>query len=547
MGELNPGTKTGDQKSCLLALDVGTTGARAVLFDLSGAMIGSAYQEYKSTFLAPTVIDHDPATWLRAVDACIPAVLAQTRTSGSDVLAIAVTSQRATIVPVDAAGNWLAPAISWQDKRTMEECRAIERTVGETHVYEATGLRIDPYFSLPKMLWFQRNRGDVYGSTYRFLTVHDLVIHHLTGVFATEFTQASRTMLFDIHKRQWHESLAGTFDVDLRALPVVYPTGSIAGGLSPEAASRVGLSSGVPVVMAGGDQQCAAVGLGVIRPGLAKVTTGTGSFIVAPVERPVLDRDRRVLCSVAAVPDQWILEAGVFTTGAVYRWLRDELFGSNAAQGVVQSGSSGVDLYAMLDKMAEASPPGSAGALWLPHFAGSAAPYWNPNARGLIFNLALGHSREHLVRAALEGIALEVNKNLSIMEELVSSTVQVPAQEAGLSQVLHEVRVTGGASRSKLFNQIQADVYGRTIVPGELEEATALGAAVLAAKAVGVFADIDQACTAMSRLNNLRSAEPDLGRHALYEDLGQLHHAVYKALDDAGVYDLAAKLSNKFY
>lgn len=523
----------------VLALDIGTSGARAVLFDLSGVMKGSAYQEYKSTFITPTTIDHDPQTWLDAVNAMVPLVMKQTGTQSHNVIALSVTSQRATIVPVDESGFWLAPAISWQDKRSLEVCAEMAQTVDEETLFQSTGLRMDPYFSLPKVLWIRRHLPHVFQRTFKFLTVHDLVIHHLTGVFATDYTQASRTMMFDIRTLHWNQSLLASFGLDEAVLPAAYPTGTVAGGLTQEAADRLGLPAGLAVVMAGGDQQCAAVGLGVIRPGLATVTTGTGSFVVAPVSQPVFDAEKRVLCSVAAVPNQWILEAGIFSTGAVYRWVRDEI----ADEVRAKAEAVGTDPYILLDQLATRVRPGSGGVLCLPHFAGSAAPYWNPEARGVIFNLTLGHSKDQLIRAALEGIVLEVNKNLAIIRQLLSFAD--PFADPAKPATLDEIRVSGGAVRSDLFNQIQADVYGRRVIPAEIEEATALGAAVIGATAVGVFSDIHVACDAMSRLNTQRTAEPDVERYGVYQELGRLHDLVYQALEGAGVYRLAEEISQK--
>lgn len=516
----------------ILSLDIGTTGTRAMLFDLEGAAYGSAYQEYRSNFLSPTIIDHDPFTWLNAVDVVVPKVMLDTATPRDAVKAVVVTSQRATILPVDGSGKPLAPAILWQDKRTLPQCRTIEATVGNAEVYGRTGLRIDPYFSLPKLMWFQSERPDVYRQAHRFLTVHDLIVHHLTGEFLTEWTQASRTMLFRVDEFQWDEELASRFDLDVRRLPKALPPGSIAGGLTPAAAQRFGLPPGVPVVMAGGDQQSAALGLTVTQPGVAKVTTGTGSFVVAPVDRPYRDPQARVLCSASAVAGAWILEAGIFTTGSVYRWVRDELSSSE----VDGARRLGLDAYELLNLEASLSKPGANGMIMVPHFAGSAAPYWNPLARGVVFNLALGHRRSDLVRATLEGIALEVNKDLSAIDTLM---------QAGGSSRLEEVRVSGGAVRSDLFNQIQADVYGRRVVPGKLEQATALGGAILAATAIGAYPDVYAAATAMSTVDPSRTREPDPKRHQLYREMGRLHDAVYRALNDAGVYQLASEVGQK--
>ncbi|SFU54663.1 FGGY-family carbohydrate kinase [Alicyclobacillus macrosporangiidus] len=502
------------RRGFVLVLDIGTTGARAMLFDAAGQVGGFAYEEYQSLHRAPNVIDHDPVTWLDAVARTVPAALAAARVDGEDVAAVVVTSQRATVMPVDAAGQPLAPAVLWQDKRTRPQCERLAAVIGEEEVYRRTGLRIDPYFSLPKLMWFAEAHPDVYRAAYRFVTVHDLVVHHLTGVFATEYTQASRTMLLDVARLAWDEDLARAAGLPGVPLPEdVRPTGSVAGALTEAAAAQLGLRPGTPVVMAGGDQQCAAVGLGVVAPGLVKVTTGTGSFVVAPVAQPVFDPARRVLLSASALPGQWILEAGIFTTGAVLRWFRDQL--GHAEVEAAQA--AGADAYDLLTAEAAEAEPGAGGLVWLPHFAGSAAPHWDPEARGVVYGLTLAHTRKDLARAVLEGIAMEIGMNLAVMRTLVGGR-------------LAEVRVSGGMVRSELFNQIQADVYGCAVVPGRLEQATALGAAALAWTAVGVYPDAAEAARRMGGLDEPRRRQPDAGRHAFYRDRMRLHAAVYRAL-----------------
>ncbi|KPV40812.1 FGGY-family carbohydrate kinase [Alicyclobacillus ferrooxydans] len=544
-----------------LVLDVGTTGARALLIDTSGRIHGMAYREYKNRFLGKGAIEQDGMAWWQAVTAVVRQVLAQgddvargdSRSVSRSIEAVAVTSQRATVLPVNASGESLAPAILWQDKRTLGECQGIAEAVGEEAVYQTTGLRIDPYFSLPKVLWFQHEHPDIWKNTYTFLTVHDWIVYQLTGRFATEWTQASRTQLFDVRQRSWATNLAQDLGLDSVPFPDVHPTGSVLQGLSKQAAEILGLKAGTPVVLAGGDQQCAAIGLGVTRQGQVKITTGTGTFIVSPVDHPVFDSKRRVLCSVSAVPNQWILEAGIFTTGAVLRWWRDEL----ADWAIAEGAEKNADPYDVITSLAGTAPPGSQGALLIPHFAGSAAPYWNASARGLLFGLGQHHTKADLARAVLEGIALETSKNLALMMGLFNETgaevganpgavcsdvVDMLDEKQGSSK--QTVHVTGGMTRSCLFNQIQADVYGRPVTPASTEQATALGAAVLAAVAIGAYEDLDSATAAMCKMDEGRTAYPDETVHDLYQHLQHLHHRIYSALEAAGVYGTSGNLES---
>jgi sugar (pentulose or hexulose) kinase len=532
----------------ILVLDVGTTGTRAALFDATGELCSLAYREYSSQYHSNGRIDHDPQTWWRAITEVVPEALERVHVKPNQIEAISVTSQRATILPVDHAGEPLTPAISWQDKRTLPECKTLSDTIGQDTVFQTTGLRIDPYFSLPKVLWFQKEQPRVYREKFLFLTVHDWIVFQLTGCFATEWTQASRTQLMDIRKKRWSVEFANEAGLRDVPFPDIYPTGTAIGGLLKKAADVLHLIAGTPVILAGGDQQCAAVGLSVVNQGDVKITTGTGSFVVSPVEEPVLDAKQRVLCSLSAIPNQWVLEAGIFTTGAVLRWWRNEIAKSalidlpQESGPVFESGDRSVsgpgsdEAYAVLTDLASTAQAGSGGAVLIPHFTGSAAPYWNALSAGVLFGLSPNRKFSELSRAILEGIALEINKNLEIISEYIQSASK------SVASVVPAIRVTGGLTKSVLFNQIQADVFGYPVTPGKTDQATALGAATIAFVSLGVFPDIAAAAKVMCSADAERTTYPNPTNHLLYQRMQQLHHRIYTALADAGVYELAAKL-----
>lgn len=517
----------------VLVLDVGTTGTRAALFDATGELCSLSYREYSSQYHSNGRIDHDPQTWWKAITEAVPEALERVHVKPNQVEAISVTSQRATILPVDHAGEPLTQAISWQDKRTLLECKTLSETIGPDAVFQTTGLRIDPYFSLPKILWFQKEQPRVYREKFLFLTVHDWIVFQLTGLFATEWTQASRTQLMDIRKKRWNVEFANEAGLRDVPFPDIYPTGTAIGGLSNQAAGVLHLIAGTPVVLAGGDQQCAAIGLSVVNQGDVKITTGTGSFVVSPVEEPVLDAKQRVLCSLSAIPNQWVLEAGIFTTGAVLRWWRNEI--AKSALIDLPQGSDSDEAYAVLTDLASTARAGSGGAILIPHFTGSAAPYWSALSTGVLFGLSPNRKFSELSRAILEGIALEINKNLEIIGEYIQ-----PASKSVVS--MPAIRVTGGLTKSDLFNQIQADVFGYPVTPGKTDQATALGAATIAFVSLGAFPDIAAAAKVMCSAHTERTAYPNSANHLLYQRMQQLHHRIYTALADAGVYELAAKL-----
>ncbi|TLS38438.1 FGGY-family carbohydrate kinase [Pseudalkalibacillus caeni] len=509
-----------NEEKLILTIDVGTTATKAVLFNLEGNIVRVAHKEYSSKYIQPSIVDHDPNTWIQAITFVVPEVM--NGLSPDAVSAVSVTSQRATIIPVDSNGEPLADAIHWQDKRTLAECEEIRETIDEEAIYNKTGLRIDPYFSLPKILWLKK-QGNLINETAYLLTVHDFIIHYLTGEFKTDWTQASRTMLFNINSFQWDRDLMNQFNISSSMMPDAYPPGTVAGNLKEQVAKQLGLRDGIPVVMAGGDQQCAAVGLGVTRIGTAKVTTGTGSFVVAPVGQSIRDKGKRVLCSPSSIKGQWVMEAGIFTTGSIYRWLKDELISHKGIDSTVT--------FEDLNREASASQAGANGILMVPHFAGSASPYWNPKSRGIVFNLTLGHKRADIIRAFLEGIAFEINKNIKVINDVLrESAFQT-------SEGVNEVFVSGGLVKADLFNEIQANIFGRKVVPGKAEEATALGAAILAAVSIGVYRTVPDACEIMTNSAGKKAYQPDEKVHSYYQKLGKVHDKIYRSLDEAGVFE----------
>ncbi|MFW5872565.1 MAG: FGGY-family carbohydrate kinase [bacterium] len=505
-------------KHLIMCIDIGTTGCHTVIFNEFGELLKQAYQEYKSIYLSSRWIDHDPKTWLHATQKTVKEVLKKIGDDKTYLSAIAVTSQRATFIPVDKSGEPLDNAILWQDKRAIEEAQYLVNEFGSDMIYDTTGLKIDPYFTLPKLLWLKKNKKDVYHHSSMFLSVQDFIVHYLTGEFSTDWTQASRTMLFNINQLQWDRDLIKSVGVDFAKLPEAIPPGSLVGNVIPNVSEDLNLPQGLPVIAAGGDQQCAAIGLGVIKSGMVEVNTGTGSFILTHSDKPVKDDEQRLICSASSLAGNWVLEASIFTTGSIYRWFRDVL----ELKTMGEQEEMGVTAYKIMDLKAVEEPIGANGLLLIPHFAASAAPYWNPEARGVLFGLALGHKRSSIIRAILEGIAFEIQKNINIMESNIGK--------------IKEVRISGGSAKSEIFNQIQADVYGIPVVKTELEEASALGAGILAATTVGLYDSIGSAAKKMIKVRNESQKEPIAENHKVYKELAKIHHEIYSALEKGEVY-----------
>ena len=463
----------------VLALDVGTTGVRSIVFDTEGAVLARAYKEFESSYPKPSWVEQNAQTWWDAACVTTKQCLTKPGVSAERICGLSVTNQRETVVPIDDAGNPLRSAIVWQDRRTVPQCDWIRNVMSPADVYSITGLTIDPYFTAPKILWIKENEPKVFSKAWKFLLVHDFMVFKLTGKTITDYSNASRTMLFDIKDVGWSEKILNAFDIPREKLPTPLQSGTPAGEVTAKAAKDCGLKEGTPVVAGGGDQQCAALGVGVVREGSIKSTTGTGTFLLAYSDTPKFDSKIRVLCSRHVVPGAFVVEASMFTTGSALRWFRDNL----GAEECNLAKERGIDPYEVMSEGASAIPAGSEGVIHLPHFAGAGAPYWNPHARGVFAGLALGHTRNHLMRSILEGVSYEIRTNLEIM-----SDIGIPTSE---------VRVTGGAARSQVWMQIQADVLGVPVIRTEMEEATALGAAILACKGVGLFDSMVAAADSM--------------------------------------------------
>jgi xylulokinase/glycerol kinase len=319
---------------------------------------------------------------------------------------------------------------------------------------------------------------------------------------------------------KWSDEIGSAMGIDIDKMPDALPSGTDIGNVVSE---DTGLSTKTKVIVGAGDQQSAALGVGVVKPGRIKCTTGTGSFILAHLDQPIFDTEKRVLCSCHAIPNKWVQEASIFTTGAVLRWARDTLGGAQKVRAYLdQLKGIETDPYDIMTELAASAPIGANGLITIPHFIGAGAPHWNPNARGVIFGAGLSTSTGDIYRSIMEGVAMEVRKNLNIFRKLDLNP--------------SELRITGGGSRSDTWNQIMADVLGIQCGRGELEESTAVGAAILAGYGAGEFSDLGKASDEMANITRIWKPNPT--NKTRYDKLFSLSEKIYSTLDKAGIYDL---------
>lgn len=501
------------------AVDAGTSSIRAVLFDLSGSILAIHSYSYSPRFLSDGRVRQSPETWEQGLISVCTEAAATCEHNGYTPLCVSITGQRASVLPFGADNRPLTDAIMWQDKSTAAECDEIARRVPAMEVFETTGLRIDSYFSAPKILWLRNHMPEVFEGASRFLGVQDYITYLVTGEFSTDFSQASRTLLFDIHRLEWSSHLLTHLSIPVDMLPHAVPAGSSAGVTASGFCAKTGFRAGVPVILAGGDQQVAAVGMGVVEPGMAEANTGTGSFLITPVNAPALHPEMRTLCSVSAVAGQWVAEAGILTTGVVYEWFAREFAGSEAG-GDHSAGESGAAMEE-LSRLASQAPAGANGVLVLPHFSGSAAPFWNPDARGIFANMTLSTTRADLARAVIESVALELAMNLELLSAMVGD--------------IRHVRVAGGLTRLPLFNRIQADAFNLPVSVSAHREATAFGALISACIHLGLYSDHGEAYNAMASHEDER-LDPDAQAHVVYAGHQEVRRALHDTIRQAGVY-----------
>ena len=488
----------------VITVDIGTTSLRAIVYDEGGRALHLDQRHNPPSYLDNGRVEQDPASWHTQVLAVLRSAGQVARDRGVEPVCISVTAQRSSLIAVDVAGRPLHPAILWQDTRGAALAQAM---AGDSAaVYRRTGMKISPVFSAIKMVWLRQNRPDVWAATHKLLGVQDWVLHGLTGRYVTDHSLASRTNLLDLHTRRWDGGLLALFGVPQAMLCELVPPGAVVGGLNPAAAVQTGLPAGLPVVSAGGDQQCAALGLGLLSPRHAVANTGTGSFIMGHAEVPALDPQMRVSCNVSAAPGAYIVEAATLTSGAALRWLM-ELLGLDADDPAA---------LAQLAREAAAVPAGSHGLLWLPHFEGAGSPHWDPQARGTLHHLSLSTTRGELARALLEAIAIELKEGLAVVEQLCGPVAAVT--------------VSGGMTRSALFNQIQADVMERALQRLGSDQATSEGAWIAGCVATGLATSHAAAFARLARRDPPADYAPDPAAATVYRRQRERARAVYDAL-----------------
>jgi len=491
----------------LLGIDIGTSGSKAVLIEPSGAVRAEAITEYPMAVPRPGWAEQNPEDWWQATVTSIRRVLAEA--GGAGVAGIGLTGQMHGLVLLDEAGKVLRPCIMWNDQRTAAQCAEIEQKVGRAKLIELTGKPALTGFTAGKILWVRENEPLVYERVRQVILPKDYVRYRLTGAFAMDVADGSGTLLMDVGKRVWSDELLGLLDIPREWLPALHESHEVVAEVSAQAAAVTGLRAGTPVVAGAGDQAAQSIGTGIAREGIVSVTIGTSGVVFAATGKYTFDPTGGLHAYCHAVPDTWHLMGVTLSAGGSLRWFRDALCEPEKAEAA----RTGRDVYDIIADLATTVPAGSDGLLFLPYLTGERTPHADPDARGVFFGLSLRHGKAHMARAVLEGVTFSLRECLDLL--------------CGLGQSCTRVRVSGGGSRSALWRQMMADVFGVEIVEVNVTQGAAYGAALLAGVGTGIYANAEQACERTVHETGSTTPGPNAGGYA---ESYERYRALYPAL-----------------
>jgi gluconokinase len=509
-------------KPYVIAVDLGTTSTKTLMIDRSGRIVASHSIEYPLLTPRPDVAEQDPLEIYHAVVRGIRGVMDKSGVSPAQVLCISFSSAMHSLIAVDRDLNLLTRCITWADNRSARYVGKLKTEYDGQQIYLNTGTPLHPMSPLLKLMWMKDHEPELFHRAHKFIGIKEFVFAKLFGQFVVDHSLASATGLFNLFQLDWDELALAAAGIDRERLSTPVPTTYRAEGLPAAIAEQMGLAVDTPFVVGASDGVLANLGIGAIDRGQFALTIGTSGAVRGVSPKPLTDPHGRLFC-YALKEDFWVIGGSINNGGIMFRWVRDEL-----ASGEAEDGRKlGKDPYDHLTELASQAPAGSGGLIFLPLLAGERAPYWNANARGVFFGLALHHHKPHMIRAVLEGVAYRIHSVTTALEELIG-----PAQE---------IRASGGFARSPFWLQIMSDVLAAPLTVPESIESSGLGAAMLGLLAMGEIADLsgihDWISTGSTHLPN--------GEHAhVYSELTSIYLSVYHQLKDE--FDAISAFQNKY-
>jgi xylulokinase len=496
----------------VIGADVGSQGMKTVLLDASGTVVASAYAAYDPYYPVPNWAEENPADWENALTNTVRQVMQETGVQPAEVVALALGSQVDGLVCVGEHDEVLRPAIIWLDRRATAQCDTLEQHISAAELFHLTGANLDSSHVAPKMLWVRDHEPAIFERSRYLLLPGSYMAYRLTGEVAVDYSNASSTLLLDVKQKAWSQHMLKLTGLDEQRLGRVSGATRELSPLTNTAAERLGLTTKTLVAVGSGDEHAACVGAGVTNSSIVCDINGTAEPVCAVAQLPVFDEGGLLETHCHADPEAWLIENPGFVSGGSYRWFLDALASHERAAAMQRD----ISPYDLLNAEAGQTPVAAEGLIFLPCLSGAMTPTWNADARGVFFGLSLAHGRGHMVRAILEGTAYGLRDNVDRMQEI------------GLNP--QEIRAVAGGARGRLWLQIKADVTGKPVsVPRELET-TALGAAMLAGVAGGLFANLQEAAAATVAVATY--VEPNLAHRQAYDDAYALYREVYDALQE---------------
>ncbi|MBE0669074.1 MAG: xylulokinase [Anaerolineales bacterium] len=484
-----------------LGIDTSTTSSKALLIDSKGEVVAVASSPHTLQTPKPLWSEQNPLEWWDAVAGSIKSVLEKAGVSGERVAAVGLTGQMHGLILLDESGNVLRPAILWNDQRTQSQCDEIHRRIGKEKFIRITGNVALTGFTAPKILWVQENEPEVYAKAKHVLLPKDYIRLKLTGEYAMDKADGAGTVLFDLKSRDWSAEVLDALKIDASWMPRTFEGTEFTGRVTEEAASLTGLKVGTPVAAGGGDQAAQAVGVGAVEPGIVGLTVGTSGVIFATTPSALIEPEGRLHAFCHAVPGMWHFMGVMLSAAGSLQWYRDTLAPDMSFDDLV--------------KEAESAPAGCEGLLFLPYLSGERTPYPDPLARGSFIGLTLRHTRAHMTRAVLEGVAFGLKDSFTLI------------QNAGLGNIA-QVRASGGGTKGALWRQILASVLEAELVTVNTSEGAAFGAALLAGVGAGAWANVPAACKETVRLTG--QTLPDDEQVKTYRKMYPLYQELYPTL-----------------
>ena len=489
-----------------LGIDIGTGGTRAVIVDERGRVAASG-AEVHVPFASPQLgwAEQDPRDWWRACGVAVRRALDNLGPGEDRIACVGFSGQMHGAVLLDAHHELVRPALIWCDQRTEPQVQELSDRFGVDRLIQLTCNPPLTNFTLTKLLWVRDNEPQNWQRVSHVMLPKDYVRFRLTGDRVIDMADASGTLLLNVAQRAWSSEVLSGTGIERHLLPELCESSAVCGQVSVCGAEATGLRPGIPVVAGAGDRAAGAVGMGIVRPGTVSATIGTSGVVFAATESPALDPGGRIHTFCHAVPVRWHVMGVTQAAGLSLRWFRDRF-------GAGPEGER--DPYDSLSEEAATAPTGADGVFWAPYLMGERTPHCDPHARAALLGLSASHTRAHIIRAIMEGVAFSLRDSLTIFHEM-----NLPVER---------IRLSGGGARSSLWRQIQADVYGQAVEVLEAEEGAAYGAAILAAVGAGYWRSVDEACDAVVRIAH--EIQPDPKNAAILDEAYYSYRRIYPAL-----------------